>query len=303
MSVVKKKTFDALTSAMKTAFSNVYQSTVSPLAGQIAMEVPSSTKIEQYPFLGEAERLREWKGSRIVTRLQQYGYSLANRKFERTIGIDIDDLADNTLGMYRGWSESVGRAAAHWPSELVREALLAGETELCYDDQPFFDTEHPVGKDADVSLVSNLTAGGGNPWYVLDLSSGLRPFIMQMRMRPEMAFRRDASDSDYTFMHDEMLAGVKARGAAGFGAWQKAHKSSATLSEANVRTVITAMEDIQNDEDRKLGVRATHILVGTSNRFTATDLFGAELVDSGAGAGVDNQSQGLLQVIYDPYLP
>ena len=85
----------------------------------------------------------------------------------------------------------------------------------CYDGKAFFAVDHPVYLNADGSgdaeTVSNWlrpaavdgTVTDGTPWFVLDVSRPLRPFIFQERTAPELQVITNP-DNDYVFMKDKI---------------------------------------------------------------------------------------------------
>lgn len=64
-------------------------------ADQIAMTVPSASRDESYGWLGWFPALREWLGPRNVRNLVANGFTIQNRKFESTLDISRDDIADD----------------------------------------------------------------------------------------------------------------------------------------------------------------------------------------------------------------
>ena len=141
-------------------------------ASKIAMRVASASRDETYNWLGQFPRMREWIGDeRVIRQLEAHGFTITNRKFESTVRIDRDDISDDRLGIFSPMFQNIGYEAAMHPDELVFGLLAKGFTELCYDGQPFFDTEHPVpDEDGPVTidgrkfrLVSNMDGGGETP--------------------------------------------------------------------------------------------------------------------------------------------
>ena len=132
--------------------------------------------------------------------------------------------------------------------------LVAGITNNCYDGQPFFDTQHPVGKST-TTLVSNTnTAGGGSGyWYLLDTTRPLKPMILQMRQEPRFV-NMTRMDNERNFMMRELMFGVEARANAGYGLWQTAYSSNQALTSATFRAARLAMNNFENDEGRELGI-------------------------------------------------
>ena len=106
------------------------RATYTPTWAQIATEVSSTTATEDYAWMGEFSRLREWIGDREVNKMALHGYSLKNRKFEATEGILKDYIEDNTLGGVFKKFEDMGYAAASHPDELVYDCLAKGTQKL-----------------------------------------------------------------------------------------------------------------------------------------------------------------------------
>jgi len=127
---------------------------------QIAQRIPSSGKEEIYPWATLIPELREWLGERQVITLESRFQRLLNRKFERTIGIKREDLEDDKLGLYTGKFQEMAQMAKKNPDKLVIDALQAGKTATVYDNQYFFDTDHPVDpSDAASAVQANLFTG------------------------------------------------------------------------------------------------------------------------------------------------
>lgn len=249
-----------------------------PKWDQVATLINSTTATEEYDWLGDWPQLREWIGDRVVKALEAHGYSIKNRKFESTIGVKRDHIEDDRLGIIGPRARNVGQLTAKHPDRLIFGLLKEGFNELAFDGQNFFDTDHPVGD----GVVSNMQAGAGDPWFLLDTSQALRPLIFQRRRDYDFRALTDLTN-EHVFMRDEFLFGVDARVAAGFGFWQMAFGSQGDLTEANFKAARTAMESFKNDEGEPLGVGPTHIVVGPSNRDAAEALFARQSNDAGAG--------------------
>lgn len=72
------------------------------------------------------------------------------KDWEATIEVDRNDLEDDQIMGYALQAKGAGQSAAELPSDIVFALLSEGFTNLCYDGQPFFDTDHLV-KGASVS--------------------------------------------------------------------------------------------------------------------------------------------------------
>ena len=146
--------------------------------------MPSSTGTETYAWLGQLPKMREWLGDRVIQNISTSGYSLINKDFEQTVSVDRNHVLDNVLGQYSMILQQMGFDVAVFPTELVWNTLAAGFTSLCYDGQYFFDTDHPVIQaDGSTASVSNVQAGTGNPWFLLDTRRGLYSYpALQSRL-------------------------------------------------------------------------------------------------------------------------
>lgn len=130
---------------------------------KVAMRVPSSGAQENYAWLGDMPLLREWIGERAIKKLIKKSYSIENKKFEASVEIKRDEIEDDSYGVYAPVFQSMGESAAAWPDQLAFALLPDGFTETCYDEQPFFSANHPVGpKSKKVSNTNNKPLNAAN---------------------------------------------------------------------------------------------------------------------------------------------
>lgn len=282
----------------KTNFTSAFAAAVSKYA-LIATLVPSSTGEERYPWLGSFPGMREWIGERVLKNVAEYGYSIRNRSWEQTVTVPRESIEDDSFGVYAPMMTEMGRAAAVHPDELVFGLLGAGFSTLCYDGQYFLDTDHPVLDAAGVEYsVSNMQAGAGAPWFLMDLSRGLKPLIFQERKKAEFVAKDDPDTSDEVFMRNQFIYGTYARYNVGFGFWQMAYGSKAALTQANFRAARTAMMALKRDLGQPLNIVPTHILVGPTNSDAARDILLSERLANGQS----NTDRNLVQIIEVPWL-
>ncbi len=266
---------------------------VTALYGTLCTEVSSTAAEETYGWLGDIPKMREWIGDRVVHSLMAHGYSIRNRKFELTVGVKREDIEDDRLGIYAPRFQFLGKAVAEHPDDLVfGELLPKAWSTACYDGQPFFDTDHPVGMPGQQTTVSNMQDGAGEPWMLLDLSMPLKPFIFQKRREYSFVAKEDGKTSDHVFNRDEYVYGSDARVACGYGFWQMAYASRAELTVANLRAAYTAMTSFKKDDGSPIGVSPTHLVVGNTNFFAAKDIL--ESQDIG---GSTNTNRNLVQLL------
>ncbi|WP_068087454.1 Mu-like prophage major head subunit gpT family protein [Polycladidibacter stylochi] len=278
---------------------NIGFNSVAPLWQRIATEVPSSTSENEYGWLGAFPAMREWLGERVINQIGTHDYTLKNRKFESTVAVLLDKLADDNVGIYRPLMQGMGESAARHPDELVFEALLAGFSQSCYDGQNFFDAEHPVlDKDKKEQPVSNLFGGKENnpAWFLMDTSRALKPLIRQVRQKPEFATLSDIS-SDHVFNLDEVLYGVKSRENVGYGFWQMAFASKQEFTAEHFAKMYTAMTSQTGDYGRKLALRPNVLLVPSAHEDAAKVLMSADKIN-----GEPNPHKGKVEVVVSPWL-
>lgn len=268
--------FDASFKAGMLAAPSLYQ--------KVAMTVPSSTAENLYAWLGQIPRLREWLGDRRIKALATNGFSIKNRLFETTVEIPRTDIEDDTYGVFGPIIQEMGRASADHPDELVFSLLAKGFTSLCYDGQNFFDTEHPA-EDAEghETLVSNVSGDGSNPaWFLLDTSRAVKPMIFQKRTDYELQ-KLDDDHSYNVVMRDIYTYGVRGRANAGFGLWQLAHGSTATLNAANYSAARQQMMGLRGDRGHLLGVTPNVLVVPPALETAGLDLLKKQVLAGGEG--------------------
>lgn len=291
-------TLQALFTGYKANFQQGFSSLgeASNLYAQLATVVPSTNTREAYPYLRSIPGVREWVGDRVVHALGSGMFSILNRKFEHTEGVGRDQIEDDSYGLFAPLMTEMGRLAAEHPNLLAVECLE--DNPLCYDGQNLFDTDHPVQvNEGTTTTTSNVIAGAGPAWYVLDLSRAVRPLIFQRRR--DYQFRTiNRTDDTQVFLTDRYLYGVDARVAVGPGLWQLAVKSSATFNADNYAAARTRLQTITGDFGRKLGLRHTHTLVPTTLEGAARKV----IVNSLASGGETNEWAGSSQLIISPWL-
>ena len=290
---INSNTLAAMYRGFKTTFQGAFDGAPSELA-KLAMTVPSSTSIEDYGWMGAIPGMREWVGDRVVHHLSLHSYSITNLPFELTVGVDRDQIEDDQLGIFTPMMAAMGYEAKVQPGKLAYGLLAKGFETTCYDGQYFFDTDHPViGADGAVSSVSNVQAGAGNPWFLIDASRPLKPVIYQDRKKPNFISLNREEDTN-VFLRKEYIYGVDMRGNVGFSLWQLAFGSKAELTAANFEAALQAMGAFTKDGGEPLGVRPTVLMVGASNLAAAKKIIEAQLINGG-DSNTNYQAVDLLQ--------
>lgn len=282
-------------------FQTVFQKAFDGAESQIhsiAMRVPSTTGEEKYAWLGTVTRFREWLGDRVIQNLMSYDYTLKNKSYENTVGIDREDIEDDRLGIYTPVISQLGMDARQHPDELGFALLAAGFATLAYDGQYFFDTDHPVlGVDGAVTSTANMTAGAGNPWFLIDDTRAIKPLIHQERKAYKfVAMNREEDEGVFT--RKQFRYGVDGRLNFGFGLWQLAWGSKAVLDAAGYAAARTGLMSLKGDNGKPLGVRPTLLVCGPSNEKAALDVLQAERLANGA----TNVYRNTAKLIVTPWL-
>lgn len=149
--IINQAALQGIYKSFKTIFNQAFAA-AKPMYERVATVVPSSTKSEEYKWLGKLPRMREWIGERVIQNLGAHSYTIKNKDWESTVGVDRNDIEDDTIGVYRPLIEAMGQSANTHPDDLVFSLYHMGFVEKCYDGQPFFADEH---QDADEAVQSN----------------------------------------------------------------------------------------------------------------------------------------------------
>lgn len=131
----------------------------------VATQVPSNTAKNVYPWMSKLPAFKEWFGDNEVSNVKSRDYTLVNRTFRMGFDISKDDVMDDTIGLFGDVVADAGRARAEFPDVNVFSTLEAGDSTLCWDQQFFYDTDHPVDiDDASKGQFANLLLGAGFDW-------------------------------------------------------------------------------------------------------------------------------------------
>jgi phage major head subunit gpT-like protein len=296
--LVNSANLDTLRVGFKTSFQNGLGQAPS-FWGKVAMLIPSTQKEQKYGWLGKIPRAREWLGPRLVQNLMQHDYSIKEKPWELTLGVDRDDIETDNLGIYTPLFQEMGASTGALADQLIFALLLSGFSTECYDGQYFFDSDHPVlDASGAVQSVSNTGGGSGAAWFLLCTNRPIKPLIYQRRKDFEFVSKDQLTD-DNVFTNKEFVYGADARANVGFGLWQQAYGSKQTLSIASYaagRAVITGMT---GDHGNPLGLVPNVLLVGSSNEDAARRVLNSDY----STGGESNPWKGTAELVVCPWLP
>ena len=146
--------------------------------GLISMLFDSNQESETYKWLGMVPQMREWVGGRQAKGFRENGITIANKKYESTLEVDVDDIRrDKTGQIMVRIGEQARRALSHW-AKLLSTLIVNGvgsTNGLCYDGQYFFDSDHSEG---DSGTQLNLLTATQVP--KLNVGTATAPTIAEM---------------------------------------------------------------------------------------------------------------------------
>ena len=282
--------------SLRTAYSSYFEQAKAAAPAQwaqVATLVPSTSTSNTYGWLGQFPKLSEWSGARSYKSIKEYGYTVTNIKYEASVKIPREAFEDDNLGIYTPLFQEMGYAAATHPDEIIFGLLKAGKTNDCYDGKKFFAKDHPVYPNVDgtgsAGTAANLiepTEGAVDPWFLLDVSRPLMPFIFQDRTKAELD-AITSTDNDSVFNDDEYPFGIRYRCNGGYGFWQQAVCSTEALNPASFEKALTLMQSQKADGGRPLGLgfggkASTLLVVPPTHQAAARKVLAAERDDSGA---------------------
>lgn len=136
-----------LTKGLRSEFFNRFGATRTHF-GELATRIVSTSDHETYRWLGTVPKLREWGSGRLTQGLRSESYSVSNLKYEATIEVDRDEIADDQTGQIRLRVAELAQRAATHKDYLIAQLLIGGETSgnNSYDGVSFFNGAHASGE-------------------------------------------------------------------------------------------------------------------------------------------------------------
>ena len=151
-----------LTKGLRSEFFNRFEKTPVHFT-ELATRIPSTSDSETYRWLGTVPKMREWGTGRVAKGLRTESYSVENLKYEATVEVDRDEIADDQTGQIRiRIGELAQRAATHKDflvAQLLNNGGSAGFTS--YDGVTFFNDSHVSGESG--AQDNDVTTSATNP--------------------------------------------------------------------------------------------------------------------------------------------
>lgn len=141
----------------------------------LALRTSSNSASEHYGWLGQAPKMREWKGSRQAKQLLEHDYTIRNKKFESTLRVELDDLdRDKTGQLDRRIGELAAGSDDNWV-ELVSDLIQNYASYTCYDGQAFFAAHTAEGESGTTTNLLTATQATG-----LDVATATAPTAAEL---------------------------------------------------------------------------------------------------------------------------
>ncbi len=269
-----------------------------------SFDAPSTGEEEFYPRLDMLKGLREWVGDRVVNSLSISTFAIKNKTFEETIGIRREQVEDDKYGFLTPIAGEMGLNASRLPDLLIAALMLKAHTMPCWDGQNFCDAGHPnFNRDGTATTVTNYADGSGDPWFLIDDSRILRPFIFQSRRAFNVIPKFSMTDPQ-VFWNNEFIWGVDGRCNAGFGLWQLVFMSKQELTHDNVEAARTAMASLRRPDGAPMGINGKLLVTTTSNFLKAKALEQNDFqpLTATATSLVPNQLKGVVKALENVWL-
>jgi len=135
-----------LTKGLRSEFFNRFDAATT-FYRDLTTRIVSTGPSETYRWLGTVPQMREWGNGRLTQGLRTESYSVANQKYEATIEVDRDEIADDQTGQIRLRVGELAQRAATHKDYLLTQFLINGGTAgyHSYDGVSFFNVAHVSG--------------------------------------------------------------------------------------------------------------------------------------------------------------
>jgi len=135
-----------LTKGLRSEFFDRFEGTTTHFQ-DLATRIQSNSDSETYKWLGSLPTMREWGTGRKAQGIFEESYDVKNNKYELTIEVDRDEIADDQTGQIRLRIGELATRAAFHKDSLIGSLLKSGETAgfNSYDGVTFFNAAHLSG--------------------------------------------------------------------------------------------------------------------------------------------------------------
>lgn len=161
-----------------------------------------------------------WDGKKFFDTGHPVGDFTYDNKFNLALNADNYATVRAAMGQI---TDASGKPLGIVPNLLVVPPQLEGTARQILNAEAIAGTTNIWRNSADVMVIPEL-ASAPQRWFLLDVSRAMKPFIVQVRRRPQLVSKTKVTDEN-VFWHNEFVYGVDYRGNAGYGLWQLAAAS------------------------------------------------------------------------------
>lgn len=181
--------YSAVERAISRVFAKEAQKQQSSFFPLVATRAPSSSADEKYAWLGDIPQMREWIGERVFNEIRSADYTLKNKHYELSYGVARTDVDDDRYGMLNLAVPEIARRAAKYPDKILFDLINSAESEVCFDGQFFFDTDHSWGDSGSQSNDLTYNAADHDAVTAEEFSAAFHAALKAM-----MSFQDDAGE-------------------------------------------------------------------------------------------------------------
>lgn len=274
------------------------QNSVPTFYQDLVMEIPSSSITDVFGWMKGIPGYREWVGDRQVETLDAGAYQITSKKYEKTLGINRDDIQYDKLGIYGPMFKAFGGAARTFRDELLWPLICSGATSIGPDGQYFYDVDHPLtDRNGNIQTYSNYISGANPLWFLVAQPYGLKPFILTKQEELDFVPMVDP-DAPNVFFKDQYLWGSKGRMGVGYFMWQFIQAMTVDVAEPYFSQAFTALATRMGDKGRMMPLIPAVAYFPYSMRSSVNQALLAERLASGAS----NTNYKVVDVKFVPYL-
>lgn len=149
----------------------------------LCTRIPSTSKSEDFRFLGQVPRMRVFGAGRIAQGVGAYRYTVDNEKYEATIEVDRDEKSDDQLGQINIRIAEMATAAATHKDELLADLLENGGTSgyNSYDAVTYFNDSHSLGDSGAMDNNLSLNVTTPSDPTTAEMKTAVQAMIQQLR--------------------------------------------------------------------------------------------------------------------------
>jgi len=231
------------TAAMRTDFMTAYDQLrpvgMTPWTSFVT-QVPSTARIEQYPWMSPPPRLKQWKGKRNYTEPDYSKYKVENLEYDAAESVKLRDIEDDQTGGFGARMKTMAADVINFPGrECIKLAVNNG---MCFDGSNFFADSHTVGT-GDNNLTFDAASNDGATHKVLSFikTGAIKPLLWQQRKDKGL---RDNGNTPQSEEEKRVKFWYDYEGAPAFGFWWDAIYTAIT-DTPTVNEVETILKNIE----------------------------------------------------------